>query len=104
MKFKNSFEKLFGNAQLKAVRRDDYEVSCDELDIVVELARQQRGVYGARMTGGGFGGCAIILADIKQADAIAKVVGDGFEKRFGHRCSIFTTKASIGAGQVEPII
>ncbi|MFO7899557.1 MAG: galactokinase, partial [Planctomycetota bacterium] len=43
--------------------RDDYEVSCSELDTMVELAWSQRGVYGSRMTGGGFGGCTITLVD-----------------------------------------
>jgi len=45
----------------------DYEVSCSELNIMVELARRLEGVYGARMTGGGFGGCTVNLVD---ADAV----------------------------------
>src|ERR1700741_2610630 len=43
--------------------RDDYEISCRELDVMVEIAGRQRGVYGARMTGGGFGGCTINLVE-----------------------------------------
>lgn len=50
--------------------RDDYEVSCKELDIITELARQQVGCYGARMTGGGFGGCAVALV---KPDAVARL-------------------------------
>ena len=77
--------------------RDDYEVSCEELDAIVELACACEGVFGARMTGGGFGGCAIILVAADHADAVTQSVGDGFEKRFGHRCPIFATQAADGA-------
>ncbi|MHC4563934.1 MAG: galactokinase [Planctomycetota bacterium] len=80
--------------------RDDYEVSCEESDAIVELACECEGVYGARMTGGGFGGCAIILATAESADAVSKTVGDGFEARFDHRCPIFATHAAQGARQL----
>jgi len=81
--------------------RDDYEISCAELDAVVELARPRRGVYGARMTGGGFGGCAIILADAGESETVIAAVADGFEKRFGRRPPIFATRACPGAGVIE---
>lgn len=81
--------------------RGDYEVSCDELDAVVELARPLDGVYGARMTGGGFGGCAIVLARAQFAEAIAETVAAGFAARFGRRCPIFATRAAQGASVVE---
>jgi len=77
--------------------RDDYEVSCEELDAIVELACECEGVFGARMTGGGFGGCAIILVAADHAEAVTTSVGDGFEARFGHRCPIFATRAADGA-------
>jgi galactokinase len=77
--------------------RDDYEVSCEELDAIVEIACSQDGVYGARMTGGGFGGCAIVLVEAAWADAVSQAIGDGFEGRFGHRCPIFATTAAAGA-------
>jgi galactokinase len=80
--------------------RDDYEVSCEELDAVVELAGGCEGVYGARMTGGGFGGCAIVLADAGRGEAVAQRVGEGFRRRFGHRCPIFATHAAAGAGPI----
>jgi len=48
--------------------RDDYEVSCAELDLMVELAQQVRGVYGARMTGGGFGGCTVNLVKSESVE------------------------------------
>jgi galactokinase len=81
--------------------RDDYEVSCEELDAIVELARPCQGVYGARMTGGGFGGCAIILAQAGQAEPISRTVADGFQARFGRRCPIFATRAAAGAGALS---
>lgn len=81
--------------------RDDFEVSCDELDAIVNLAQPCEGVYGARMTGGGFGGCAIILARTDQADAIGRAVREGFAERFGRSCPIFPTHAAQGAGDIE---
>lgn len=77
--------------------RDDYEVSCDELDAVVELAGSCDSVYGARLTGGGFGGSAIILGEANRTEAISRLVADGFEERFGHDCGIFATRAVAGA-------
>jgi len=81
--------------------RDDYEVSCEELDAIVELAERCDGVYGARMTGGGFGGCAIILADARNAQAIGESIAAGFAERFGRRCPIFPTRPCAGAGTIR---
>ncbi len=81
--------------------RDDYEVSCVELDAIVELARQSRSVFGARMTGGGFGGCAIVLAKARQEQRVSKSIADGFEERFSRRCPIFATRAADGAGALR---
>ena len=81
--------------------RDDYEVSCQELDEIVQLAATLEGVYGARMTGGGFGGCAIILADAKHADDIANAITESYTARFGHPCVIFSTRPAAGAGAVH---
>jgi len=78
--------------------RDDYEVSCEELDEIVELAAGLEGVYGARMTGGGFGGCAIILARADRADSIAAAITESYTARFDHPCVIFPTRAAAGAG------
>jgi len=81
--------------------RDDYEVSCEELDEIVELAAGLEGVYGARMTGGGFGGCAIILADADRADSIAAAITESYTARFAHPCVIFPTRAAAGAGVLD---
>ena len=77
--------------------RDDYEVSCEELDAIVELACECEGVFGARMTGGGFGGSAIILAAAANAEAVTQTVRDGFAAKFGNPCPIFATRAAQGA-------
>jgi len=74
-----------------------YEVSCAELDAIVELARSCQGVYGSRMTGGGFGGCAIILARAAEAAPIGQAVAEGFSRRFGRACPIFATRPAPGA-------
>ena len=76
---------------------DDYEVSCEELDAVVRAASQCPGVYGARMTGGGFGGCAIVLAQAASANTLSAAITDQFSARFDHPPAIFATRACQGA-------
>ncbi len=60
--------------------RDLYEVSCAELDVMVELASKQRGVHGARMTGGGFGGCTVNLVDAQHVEEFQKKVPAAYEE------------------------
>jgi len=60
--------------------RDDYEVSCRELDLMAELAEQAPGVYGARMMGGGFGGCVIALVEAEKATAFGELVGPRYKE------------------------
>jgi galactokinase len=77
--------------------RDDYEVSCSELDILVELARAQNGVYGSRMTGGGFGGCTISLLEENSVNSFAREVSKGYPLRTGKQCEIYICEAAAGA-------
>jgi galactokinase len=63
--------------------RDDYEVSCRELDVMVEIASSLDGVYGARMTGGGFGGCTVNLVDANCVEAFRKSVVERYRKATG---------------------
>jgi len=79
---------------------EDYEVSCDELDAIVDIASSCEGVYGARMTGGGFGGCAIVLARAENADQVSETISSRYRDRFGMDCTIFATVAADGAGPV----
>jgi galactokinase len=81
--------------------RDDYEVSCRELDIMVQLAMQQPGVLGARMTGGGFGGCTINLVSADESDRFCRRVAAGYEAATGHRPDIYVCEASQGVGIAE---
>jgi len=92
----------FGNLMYESHEslRDDYEVSCEELDAIVAAARSCEGVWGARMTGGGFGGCAIVLAEAAEADAVTAAIQQAFAERFGRQCPIFETRAADGAGVV----
>jgi galactokinase len=81
--------------------RDDFEVSCRELDILVELAIQQPGVLGARMTGGGFGGCTINLVKAVHAVEFCKQLAAGYESETGLRADVYITEPSQGARKVS---
>ena len=76
---------------------DDYEVSCDELDRLVELACAERGVLGARMTGGGFGGCAVVLVDSAGLASVAASLQEGYSREIGYKSECFHVTASAGA-------
>jgi galactokinase len=75
----------------------DYEVSCAELDLLVQLARQIQGVYGCRMTGGGFGGCIVALVDTNRTDAIREALSRGYREATGIDPDMWVTRAADGA-------
>lgn len=77
--------------------RDLYEVSSAELDAVVDIARGEPGVHGARMTGAGFGGCAIALVDDDAAAALADRIAVEYPRRTGRAPNIYPCAASDGA-------
>lgn len=81
--------------------RDDFEVSCPELDVTVQLARQA-GAAGARMTGGGFGGSAIALARPDKVDAVVNAVRAGFRERGWKRPRTFRVRAGAGGHREQP--
>jgi galactokinase len=78
--------------------RDDYEVSCAELDLLVTLALQVKGVYGARMTGGGFGGCTVNLVRHDAVETMMEYVSTHYERGTGRRPDIYRCEAADGAG------
>jgi galactokinase len=78
--------------------RDLYEVSCRELDLMVDLAYQQRGVYGARMTGGGFGGATINLVDAPHAGEFKEKMAKSYQRETGLVPQIYICKPAEGAG------
>ncbi|MBL8207337.1 MAG: galactokinase [Blastocatellia bacterium] len=80
--------------------RDDYEVSCAELDLLVQLASEIEGVYGARMTGGGFGGCTINLVKAENVRAFEQVVAQEYQRRTGYTPEIYVCSAADGAERV----
>ena len=80
--------------------RDDYEVSCAELDAVVEIAQKigiKGGVYGCRMTGGGFGGCTVALVQADAVDAISKEIASQYERRTKIKPTLFVSRPAAGA-------
>ena len=80
--------------------RDDYEVSCNELDAVVEIAEAigiNGGVYGCRMTGGGFGGCCVALVKADAVETITKKLAADYKKRTGIEATIFVSRPAAGA-------
>ncbi len=80
--------------------RDDYEVSCEELDVAVETARQA-GALGARMTGGGFGGSAIALVPVERVDAVQAAVTTAFVAQGWGRPDFFVAEPGPGARVIE---
>jgi galactokinase len=84
--------------------RDDYEVSCKELDVVVEIAKvigEKGGLYGCRMTGGGFGGCAVALVKTELVEAITKQIAADYKKKTKIEATIFVSRPAAGATVIK---
>ena len=84
--------------------RNDYEVSCKELDTVVEIAKSiglKGGMIGCRMTGGGFGGCAVALVKTNAVDAISKKLAANYKKKTGIEATIFVSRPAGGATVIK---
>jgi galactokinase len=84
--------------------RDDYEVSCAELDVLVESAESigvRGGVFGCRMTGGGFGGCAVALVRSDAATAISSQLAFQYKKKTGLDATIFGSRPAAGASILQ---
>jgi len=94
----DEFGRLMGESH--ASLRDDFEVSCSELDLIVKLAGQAYGVYGARMTGGGFGGCTVNLVRAECVEAFQAAVGKEYERLVGKAPEIYVCSAADGANRV----
>lgn len=93
----------FGRLMAESHRslREDYEVSCAELDLLEELAGHSAGVYGARMTGGGFGGCTINLVEREQVEEFRRSVSVGYQQATGRLPKVYVCEAAAGAGETE---
>jgi len=84
--------------------RDDYEVSCKELDVVVEIAEgigYKGGIYGCRMTGGGFGGCAVALVKTELVEAISQKIAADYKKKTKIEATIFVSRPAAGATVIK---
>ncbi len=83
--------------------RNDYEVSCDELDLMVELAREIQGVYGARMTGGGFGGSTVNLVSDLHVEEFRAEIFQRYQEIAKLKAEIYICNASNGAEEVTEL-
>ena len=84
--------------------RDDYEVSCPELDALVDIAQSiglKGGVYGCRMTGGGFGGCTVALVQADKVPAISELLSVEYEKRTRIKPTLFVSRPAAGASMLK---
>jgi len=79
--------------------RDDYQVSCAELDVMVEIARKQAGCFGARLTGAGFGGCTVSLVADTASEAFIANVTREYQARTKLKPHVFVCHAVDGAGR-----
>jgi galactokinase len=93
------FGKLMGESHRSL--RDDYEVSCRELDLLVELANSIPGVYGCRMTGGGFGGCTVNFIDDEAVADFEQSIKREYATKTGLVPEVFVTAAAEGAGTIS---
>ena len=80
--------------------RDDFEVTNDALNTIVTLARSQPGCFGARMTGAGFGGCAVALVAPEQAEAFVRTVNEKYKRATGNTSQCYVCQAADGASAV----
>ena len=80
--------------------RDDYEVSSDALNAMVECAQAHPACYGARMTGAGFGGCAVAVIRAAAADDFAARTAAAYQQQTGHKPAVYVCRATDGAGVV----
>ncbi|MBE7049188.1 MAG: galactokinase [Ruminococcaceae bacterium] len=80
--------------------RDNYEVSCFELDTMVDEARKIKGVIGSRMTGAGFGGCTVSIVDGASVDEYIEKVGKNYEEKTGIKPDFYVTETGDGGKEI----
>lgn len=80
--------------------RDDYEVSCEEIDILVDLAWKIPGVIGSRITGGGFGGCTVSIVKNDAVDTFIDAIGKQYKEKVGHEAEFYVVEIGDGAGKL----
>lgn len=83
--------------------RDDYAVSCEEIDILTDLAWQIPGVVGSRITGGGFGGCTVSIVKNDAVDTFINTIGPAYQEKVGHEAEFYTVDIGSGARKLETL-
>jgi len=81
--------------------KNDYEVSCEEIDVLVDLAQHFDGVYGSRLTGGGFGGCTVTLVRKESSQRLMDYLNREYENKTGKKCVCFETYPGDGARAIH---
>lgn len=81
--------------------RDDYEVSCEEIDYLVNFAWETEGVLGARITGGGFGGCTVNIVKNDAVETFIENVGSRYEQVVGKKAEFYVVDVGCGAGILD---
>ena len=94
-----SFGKLMNQSHISL--RDDYDVSCEEIDILVDLAWKIPGVLGSRITGGGFGGCTVSIVKDESIDTFIETNGKTYLKKEGHEAEFYTVDIGDGASRLD---
>ncbi|MCB5754106.1 galactokinase [Mediterraneibacter faecis] len=93
-----SFGKLMNQSHISL--RDDYDVSCEEIDILVDLAWKIPGVLGSRITGGGFGGCTVSIVKDESIDTFIETIGKTYLEKVGHEAEFYTVDIGDGASRL----
>ena len=95
----DTFGKLMNASHVSL--RDDYEVSCEEVDVLVDLAWGIEGVVGSRITGGGFGGCTVNIVKNEAVDTFVEVINAKYLEKVGHNPEIYVVDIGDGAGKLN---
>lgn len=95
----NKFGQLMNQSHISL--RDDYEVSCEEIDILVNLAWKIPGVIGSRITGGGFGGCTVSIVKNDAVDTFINDIGKTYKEKVGHEAEFYTVDIGDGASRID---
>ena len=91
----DTFGKLMNASHVSL--RDDYEVSCEEIDILVNLAWATEGVIGSRITGGGFGGCTVSIVKNEAVERFVSTIGAAYKEKVGHEAEFYVVDVGEGA-------
>ena len=94
-----SFGKLMNQSHISL--RDDYDVSCEEIDILVDLEWKIPGVLGSRITGGGFGGCTVSIVKDESIDTFIETIGKTYLEKVGHEAEFYTVDIGDGASRLD---